>query len=199
MADQAWIDQTNIIVAASADPQARLDQTSLLVVWGEALPEEGGDRTNDLMWLDTGIPTTLGNTNTILQQALVLTAGEEVTEGHLVTIYDDAGTTKIRKANAATAGRQSTIAVVLSNTTVGNPAPVWLLPGAMVDVYFGAAPAASSNGSPVYLSTSDGQGTLVPPSGSGEVIIRVGILFGGDGSDTSPEVIFRPQFITEIT
>ena len=78
--------------------------------------------------------------------------------------------------------------------------------GAMVDVVellgmttpmrFAAAPLASDNGQPVYLSTVDGEATLTAPTAPGNVVFRVGILAGGDGVSLAPSVIWRPRFIS---
>jgi hypothetical protein len=50
----------------------------------------------------------------------------------------------------------------------------------------------------VYLSTTNGEASLTSPTSSGDAIIRVGILYGATGINTSPEVIFQPQFIGQI-
>jgi hypothetical protein len=50
----------------------------------------------------------------------------------------------------------------------------------------------------VYLSTTPGVGTLTAPSGgSDKVTFVVGILIGADGADTTPDVIWMPQFISK--
>jgi hypothetical protein len=70
--------------------------------------------------------------------------------------------------------------------------------GSLVSVLFAAAPAAASNGLPVYVSTTAGQGTLTAPSGgSDKVTFIVGILQGADGATTTPKVIWMPQFISK--
>ena len=58
-------------------------------------------------------------------------------------------------------------------------------------ILFGSAPASADNGKSVYLSTSDGLGTLTPPSAAGNTIVRLGKLKGGNGSDTTPLVILN--------
>ncbi|GAF96252.1 unnamed protein product, partial [marine sediment metagenome] len=56
-------------------------------------------------------------------------------------------------------------------------------------------PGAASNGSPVFVSATAGVATLTAPTGSGNVVYLLGILQGADGADTSPLVLFQPQFI----
>ena len=58
-------------------------------------------------------------------------------------------------------------------------------------ILFGSAPASTDNGKSVYLSTSDGLGALTPPTTTGDTVVRLGKLKGGDGSDTTPLVILN--------
>ncbi len=87
------------------------------------------------------------------------------------------------------------IAVARSAGVLGN-AIVVALPGELVGVNFASAPASSANGSPVFLSPTPGQATLVPTFGSGRVIYVVGTLTGADGATTTPTVAFNPQFLS---
>ena len=54
-------------------------------------------------------------------------------------------------------------------------------------------PKRGDNGKKVYLSSSvAGIATTTAPSGSGEVVISLGMLIGADGVKTAPRVLFRP-------
>jgi len=79
------------------------------------------------------------------------------------------------------------------------PADVTLLTdvATAVPVLFTSAPAAASNGSRVYLSTTPGQATLSPP-GSGNAVFYLGILLGADGATTTPTVLLNLALVAEI-
>lgn len=95
-----------------------------------------------------------------------VTASENLTGGDFVTIWNDTGTVKARKADATTAGKEAD-GFVLSAVTSGQSALV----------YFEATNTALSSltpGARYYLSTSAGQVTTTPPSSSGNVVQYVG-------------------------
>jgi hypothetical protein len=198
---RAWVDQANLLTAwdNNNSPYAWVDQANLLVVWDEFISTEMIDRTDTLLRLNGAVPETIDvDTDSLFGQTLELTAGEILAEGDILVLYDDSGITKVRKANAATAGRQDSIAIAMADAAADAIVSVRMLPGTVVSVSFSLAPITSDNGSPVYLSTTNGKASVTPPAGSGDAIIRIGILYGASGSDTTPEVIFRPQFITDI-
>jgi hypothetical protein len=157
------------------------------------------DVTDDLLWLDTGLPTTFDRTSdTILGLQLSATAGESITAADIIVAYDDSGSTKVRKANASISGRQEVVGVATTGGIADATINVAFQGGAMVAVKFGSAPAAASNGSPVYLDTTSGQATLTAPSGASDVIFRIGRLYGADGADTTPTVILDLQYIAKL-
>lgn len=94
-----------------------------------------------------------------------ITASENLAAGDFVNIWDSTGA-KARKADATTAGKEAH-GFVLSAVTSGNPA----------SVYFEGSNTGVSGMTPglVYLSTTAGVATSTAPSGSGNVVQRIGV------------------------
>jgi hypothetical protein len=96
----------------------------------------------------------------------ILPASENLAAGDLVNVWNDSGTAKVRKADATTAGKEAN-GFVLSAVTLGNNATV----------YFDGTDTQLSSlnpGAVYYLATTAGGVTDAPPSGSGNVVQRVG-------------------------
>lgn len=93
-----------------------------------------------------------------------ISASENLAAGDLVNVWNSAGA-KVRKADATTAGKEAH-GFVLSSVTSGNSATVYF-EGTNTGVT-GLTPGVQ------YLSTSAGLATSTPPSGSGNVVQRVG-------------------------
>lgn len=129
---------------------------------------------------------------------LEFTANEALAIGELVKY---AATGEVAKADAVgIAGpdfRDAYVVGVNRFAVVATAvAQIYTVPGSLVQVLFSAAPAAVDNGKIVYLSETPGQGTLTPPVGAFRVRYKVGILWGADGADTTPTVLFQPEFIS---
>ncbi|MCP9494282.1 MAG: hypothetical protein MSG64_07490 [Pyrinomonadaceae bacterium MAG19_C2-C3] len=97
----------------------------------------------------------------------VIVASEGLAAGDFVNIWADAGTAKVRKADAATAGKEAdgfVLAVVAS--------------GANATVYFeddNTQLASLAPGTKYFLSaTTPGGVTDTPPNGTGKVVQRLG-------------------------
>ena len=99
------------------------------------------------------------------QDLQILTASEALSSGNYVNIWENSGA-KVRKADATTAGKEA-VGFVLASAA----------PGDQVTVYFEGMNTGVSAQSPglVFLSTTAGLGTSIPPSGSGNVVQTVGI------------------------
>jgi hypothetical protein len=111
--------------------------------------------------LDTSfMPTGIG-----ADTASIVTS-ESLAAGDLVNIYDNAGTVTARKADATTAGKEAH-GFVLSAVTSPAAATVYF-EGSNTQV-------TGLTGGPQYLSTTAGLSTPTAPSGSGNVVQRVGI------------------------
>ena len=96
----------------------------------------------------------------------ILPASENLAAGDLVNVWNDSGTAKARKADATTAGKEAN-GFVLSAVTLGNNATV----------YFDGTDTQLSSltpGAAYYLAATAGGVTDTPPSGSGNVLQRVG-------------------------
>ena len=96
----------------------------------------------------------------------ILPASENLAAGDLVNVWTDTGTAKARKADATVAGKEAN-GFVLAAVTLGQNATV----------YFDGTNTQLSGltpGAVYYLSTTAGGVTTTPPSGSGNVVQRVG-------------------------
>jgi hypothetical protein len=97
--------------------------------------------------------------------AVIVVTSEALAAGDLVNIWNDSGTAKARKADATTAGKEAHGFVLASVSSGGN-----------ATVYFEGQNSAVSGqtAGPVFLSTTAGAATSTAPSGSGNVVQRVG-------------------------
>jgi len=94
-------------------------------------------------------------------------ASENLTAGDYVNIWDDGGSFKVRKADASTAGKEAH-GFVLAAVTSGQTATVYF--EGVNDQVSGMTPGV------VFLSAATaGQGTATAPSGSSQVVQRLGI------------------------
>ncbi len=114
----------------------------------------------------------------------------------LVTI-DAAGELELATAIQPSSQYEVT-GVVQASGAIGASLEVVEIQGLTTAMNFASAPLASENGMPVFLSTTSGQATMTPPSTSGRIVFRVGILAGGDGVSLSPSVIWRPRFVSWV-
>jgi len=96
----------------------------------------------------------------------VLPASENLAAGNFVNVFNDAGTTKVRKADATVAGKEAN-GFVLSAVTAGNDATVY---------FEGTNNQLSglTGGSVYFLSTTAGAVSSTAPSSSGNVVQRIG-------------------------
>jgi len=126
---------------------------------------------------------------------ITLTAGESLTAGDVVTIEDTTGDCIKADSNTGVTIDGLCIGIVAIGANDTNPVKVFTVPGSLIPVTFAAAPAANRNGDPVWVSQTPGVATLTPPTASGNVQYVIGILQGADGANTSPLIVFQPQFI----
>jgi len=96
----------------------------------------------------------------------ILPAAEALGAGDFVNIFNDAGTVKVRKADATTAGKEAN-GFVLSAVTAGADATVY---------FEGTNNQLSglTGGAVYFLSTTAGGVTSTAPSSSGNVVQRIG-------------------------
>jgi len=117
--------------------------------------------------------------------------------GNVVRVATTTGNVGLADADTGSL-RDGWVAGVSTGTFSGTAtAKIVTTHGSLIGVKFAAAPAAASNGLPVYLSSTAGQGTLTAPSGNTVVTFIIGVLQGANGSTTTPNVFFRPQFISK--
>lgn len=110
-------------------------------------------------------------------------AFEAIGSGKLVNIFWDSGVAKARLADASAVGKRA-IGYV----------PVGVAAGATVTVWFAGANAAVTGltGPDVFLSTTPGGVTSTAPSGSGQVVQRVGT------AASATAFMFSPSIETEL-
>jgi len=124
-----------------------------------------------------------------------LVAGATVAEGDVLTV--DISGDAVQAGSSFAADNWRVVGVALASVVITQVVDVSLA-GSLVPVLFGTAPAAASNGELVYLSSTLGEATLTPPIASGNVVYIIGTLQGGDGADTTPDVLFQPQYLSRI-
>lgn len=95
-----------------------------------------------------------------------IVAGEALSAGNLINIYSDAGTFKVRKAEADVSGREAHGYVSSSASS-----------GANATVYFAGTITGLTGLTPgiVYLSATPGAVTNTAPSTSGHTVQKVGV------------------------
>lgn len=96
------------------------------------------------------------------------TAGENLSATNLVNLYNDSGTLKARKANA-TDNTKPCDGFVIVSATAGQGIIVFTAPGLVRTGLTGL-----TIGDDLYLSTTGGAATATAPSGSGNVVQRIG-------------------------
>ena len=96
---------------------------------------------------------------------VIVVASEALSAGDVVNVWNDAGTPKVRKADATTAGKEGHGFVLESVLNGGN-----------ATVYFEGQNTSVTGltAGAVFLSTTAGGVTNTAPSGSGNVVQRVG-------------------------
>lgn len=94
-----------------------------------------------------------------------ITTSEALAAGDFVNIWNSTGA-KARKADASTAGKEAH-GFVLAAVSSGQPATVYS-EGTNTQV-------TGMTAGVVYLSTTPGQATATPPSGSGQTVQRLGV------------------------
>lgn len=127
---------------------------------------------------------------------VTLTAGANLAAGNIVR-FNASGEWVLADANTGTLNDGVVAGVASFAATSTNPARVFTMPGSLVPMLFGAAPAGASNGATVFLSATAGEATLTAPTTSGSIIFKLGILQGADGADTTPAVLYQPEFIAQ--
>ncbi len=123
-----------------------------------------------------------------------LTAGAILAQGNILTL-DASGEAILADSDTGTTLDGLCIGVALGAVAAAATARVCTVPGSLVPMLFGSAPAGASNGSPVFLSATPGEATLTPPTTTGNVVFIVGILQGADGVSATPNVLYLPQYI----
>jgi hypothetical protein len=96
----------------------------------------------------------------------ILPASENLVAGDFVNVWNDSGTVKVRKADATTVGKEAN-GFVLSAASAGTNATVY---------FEGTNNQLSglTGGTTYFLSTTAGGVTSTAPSGSGNIVQKVG-------------------------
>jgi hypothetical protein len=121
-------------------------------------------------------------------------ADETVAEGEIVRLVtsSDSGTVgRVVKASASSYANAETLGIIRVGGSQGDS--VTVVTSGITGIKFGSAPAASSKGKKVFLSTTSGQATLTAPTGSTEATVLLGRMTGSDGSDSTPDCLVRIQ------
>lgn len=108
-----------------------------------------------------------------------IVASEALAAGDLVNVWNDAGTPKVRKADATTEGRE-TVGFVLAGVASGATATV-RFEGRLTGLT-GLTPGATQ-----YMSTTPGARTESPASATGNVYQAVGVAVSSTSLDFEPQ------------
>jgi len=122
-------------------------------------------------------------------------AGESLAAGDVIRFDASGGGNAGRayKASASSSGLD-VVGVVTTGGGIGDTIE-FLLDGS-VSIAFASAPLTTDNGKVVYLSTVAGLGTTTQPTTG--AIMRLGVLTGGNGGDTTPTVWMETQIIAVL-
>ena len=159
------------------------------VAYGTAVDTIGGEST---FTYDSANNVLSVETLLITNMAVSQTADETIAVGDVVRFVtsSDIGLTagRVIKSNATSYDDSVSVGVSLTSGNQGDSISVAIQ--GQVGITFASAPASTSNGQKVYLSTTDGQATLTAPSSPNAVAV-LGRLIGADGVDTKPNVLIR--------
>ena len=138
------------------------------------------------------IGQTAGAGSTDVDQVRVdFVADETIAIGDLVRFAttEDGGTAgRVIKANANTYDNSVVIGVARQSGNQGDTVSVVV--NGKVSVTFVSAPASTTNGKKVFVSTTSGQATTTPPTGSNSIAV-IGRVFGANGITSTPDVLLR--------
>lgn len=108
-----------------------------------------------------------------------LVASEALADGDFVNVWNDAGTPKVRKADASVTGKEANGYVLAAVASAAN-----------ATVYFESSNThlTGLTAGALYLSaTVAGGATATPPSGSGQVIQRIGTAVSATSATFEPQ------------
>lgn len=144
------------------------------------------------LW-DANLMLAAGTNSSPRALGMSVTAGEDLTAGDIVVVNNSSGSPRMYKANAGTSGKQWPVGTCLLTATTGST--TYVAATGLIPMTMDTAPAATSIGSPVYLSTTSGTASLTSPSSSGQVSTIVGILYGANGTDATVLVFWSRQYL----
>lgn len=129
----------------------------------------------------------------VAQNVIQIDAGTTIVDGNPVRLAtsSDAPITPgtLIPAYATTFSSALVVGIAQDGGVAGDT--IKMVMNGSANVLFGSAPASSSNGQRVYLSTSSGLATLTAPTGTGEASLLIGYLIGADGANTKPTVLLK--------
>jgi len=111
------------------------------------------------------------------EEIITLEASEALSAGDFVNVWDDAGTPKMRKADATATGKAADGFVVAPVSAA--VAGTFYAMGALNDQLSGLTPGAI-----YYLATTAGTATVTRPTATGNIIQRVGRAVNATTIDT---------------
>lgn len=121
---------------------------------------------------DTMMPTGVGAATQLLEASEALAAGD------FVNIFDDSGTSKMRKADATTSGKEA-MGFVKENVASAATGTVYLQGNN--DQVTGQTAGV------VFLDTTAGAPTSSAPDGSGNIVQRIGVAADSDNINFNPQ------------
>jgi len=129
----------------------------------------------------------------VTQSSTEIETAEIIAAGDLISI--DSTGKAVKAISTFAINKWRVIGVAINSVGVGGTISV-AKHGDLIPIKFGAAPAAASNGTYVFLNDVAGEATIIPPLGGGEVRFLVGVLKEADGITDTPNTVFFPQYVS---
>ena len=104
---------------------------------------------------------------------------------------------RLVKANASSENGAEVVGIATSAAAAQGDAVNYATSGE-ADIKFGSPPSSTDNGKQVYLSTTSAQATFTPPSSSGETVVKLGKLKGGNGATSTPSVVLNIDYVVTL-
>ena len=176
-------------VPNSFSTTGEIDAGSLTVNSSYSFPTSDGN-SGQILITDGGGNLSFQDPNTDVSSYV---ADESISVGDMLRFVtsSDVGLTagRVIKSSATTEASGEVIGVAKTSGVQGDT--IQVTTNGNANITFSSAPASSSNGQTIYLSTTSGEATLIAPSASGNSVVKLGKLQGADGVSTAPNCLLR--------
>ena len=134
-----------------------------------------------------------GVASAFVKSTIPVVASATIISGQIVA-YTNGSLLQLAEADGGSR-QKNPIGVATNSGAITASVDVHTRPGQNIAISMDSAPAVSSNGELVFLSTTAGTGTLTQPVGLGDRGYVLGVLVGADGVTTKPLVTWMPSIV----